>query len=180
MRHGIVLNLLFASLLLGGCATQPQKPLETVDHIDLERYMGDWYVIAHIPVFFEADAYNAVESYHLDEEDGIQTTYTFLDGGFDEEMEIMQPVGTVKNAETNAEWDMQFVWPIQAEYLITHVDEDYRTTIVSRNRRDYVRIMARSPEIPDEKYKELTSIVERQGYDISKLRKVPQRWPAKQ
>lgn len=178
MRHGIVLNLLFATLLLGGCATHPQQPLETVDHIDLERYMGDWYVIAHIPAFIEADAYNAVESYHLDEEGKIQTTYTFLDGGFDEEMEIMQPVGTVKNTETNAEWGMQFVWPMQAEYLITYLDKDYRTTIVSRNRRDYVWIMARSPEIPDEKYEKLVSIVEQQGYDSSELRKVPQRWPA--
>ncbi len=106
MRTGNILITMALLFMLGACATP--KPIPTVDHVDLQRYMGDWYVIAHIPAFIEADAHNAVESYHLDEEGRIQTTYTFLDGGFDEEMEIMQPVGTVKNTDTNAEWGMQF------------------------------------------------------------------------
>ena len=27
--------------------------LKTVDFVDLERFMGDWYVIANIPTFIE-------------------------------------------------------------------------------------------------------------------------------
>jgi apolipoprotein D and lipocalin family protein len=41
---------------LSGC--QSQKPLETVDYVDLQRFMGDWYVIANIPTFLEKNAYN--------------------------------------------------------------------------------------------------------------------------
>ena len=30
--------------------------LNTVDYVDLERFMGDWYVIANIPTFIEKGA----------------------------------------------------------------------------------------------------------------------------
>lgn len=178
MRIGMVSILLGSLLLLGGCATTQQPPLETVDQVDLERYMGDWYVIAHIPSFLDAEAYNAMESYHLGRDGRIYITYTFLDGGFEGEMEILQPVGTVINTDTNAEWGMQYLWPIQAQYLITWLDEGYNTAIVSRDKRDYVWIMARTPKIEPERYEQLVKIVKQQGYDISELRKVPQRWPA--
>ena len=42
--------------------------------------MGDWYVIANIPTFLEKDAYNAVESYRLDENGVIHTTFRFNKG----------------------------------------------------------------------------------------------------
>ena len=66
-----ILMLLFAII---GCTTGP--PIHTVDSVDLERFMGDWYVIANIPTFIEKNAYNAVESYRLAEDGTIETTFT--------------------------------------------------------------------------------------------------------
>ena len=40
-----------------------RPPIPVVAHVDLERFMGDWYVIANIPTFVEKGAHNAVESY---------------------------------------------------------------------------------------------------------------------
>ena len=37
-----------------------------VKQVDLDRFMGDWYVIANIPTFIEKDAYNAIETYRLE------------------------------------------------------------------------------------------------------------------
>ena len=48
--------------------------LKTVDYVDLERFMGDWYVIANIPTFIEKGAVNAVESYELDSKGRINTS----------------------------------------------------------------------------------------------------------
>ena len=45
----------------------------------LERFMGDWYVIANIPTPLEKGAHNAVESYRLDSNGTVATTFTFLD-----------------------------------------------------------------------------------------------------
>ena len=70
-----------ATLLLTACSTY--EPLPAVDYVDLERFSGDWYVIANIPTFLEKGAHNAVETYELNEDGTIATTFTFRDGSFD-------------------------------------------------------------------------------------------------
>ena len=49
--------------------------MPVVDYVDLERFMGDWYVIATIPTFLEKDAYNPVETYKRDDDGTIATTF---------------------------------------------------------------------------------------------------------
>ena len=73
------------ALLLIACQTTPMNPITTVKQVDLERFMGDWYVIANLPTFIERDAYNAVESYRLTDEGTVATTFTFRRGCFDGE-----------------------------------------------------------------------------------------------
>jgi apolipoprotein D and lipocalin family protein len=150
-------------------------PLKPVDHVDLERFMGDWYVIANIPTAIERGAHNAVESYRLDSNGTIATTFTFRDGGFDGARKEYHPRGWVRD-ESNAVWGMQFVWPIKADYRVVYLDDDYSVTVIGRNKRDYVWIMAREPSISEPEYAEIVSLVESMGYDISNLQKVPQQW----
>ena len=71
---------------------------------------------------------------------------------------------------------MRFVWPIKADYRIVYLDEDYITTVIGRQSRDFVWIMARTPTISDLDYERLVSFVESIGYDTSKLVRVPQLW----
>ena len=170
-----LLPALTGSLVLAGCqASLP--PLETVERVDLQRFMGDWYVIANIPTFIETDAYNAVESYRLDEDGTIATTFTFRDGSFDGAEKTYTPRGFVVDEQSNALWGMQFIWPIKADYRIIHLSEDYSETIIGRNKRDYVWYMARTPEVPADRYQRAKDLIEQAGYDVSELRRVPQRW----
>jgi apolipoprotein D and lipocalin family protein len=152
-------------------------PIRTAEHVDLESFMGDWYVIAHIPTFLESDAYNAVESYRLLDDGRIATTFSFNDGGFDGTRKTYHPTGFVLDKQSNAIWGMRFVWPFKADYRIVHVDDNYRQTIIGRSKRDYVWIMARSPQIPAEDMQELTDIIAAQGYDTAAMRSIPQQWP---
>jgi apolipoprotein D and lipocalin family protein len=170
------LPLLATFVLIAGCNAVPTMP--TAQKVDIERFMGDWYVIANIPTFVEVGAHNAVESYKLDSDGSIATTFTFRDGSFDAPEKVMRPRGFVRDHESNAVWDMQFVWPIKSEYLIAHVDPEYRETIIGRSKRDYVWIMARTPTIPAEDFARLEAKVAALGYDVAKLQKVPQRWDA--
>ena len=158
---------------LGGCSTT--EPLRPVDAVDLERFMGDWYVIANIPTALERGAYNAVESYRLNSDGTIATTFTFRDGSFDGEKKQYNPRGWVSD-ESNAVWGMQFVWPIKADYRIVYLDDDYSVTIIGRNKRDYVWIMAREPSIDDARYQEIVRLVGEMGYDTQEIQKVPQQW----
>ncbi|MES2438238.1 MAG: lipocalin family protein [Verrucomicrobiota bacterium] len=143
--------------------------------VDLKRFMGEWYVIGNIPIFVEKEAYNAKETYELAEDGTIATTFTFNKGAFDGPLKTMHPKGTVHNKETNAEWRMQFIWPVKSAYLITYLSEDYQTTIIGVPDRKYAWIMARTKTLPDATYQELVAELKRQGHDVSKLRKVPQR-----
>jgi apolipoprotein D and lipocalin family protein len=148
-------------------------PIHTVPSVDLNRFMGDWYVIANIPTFIEKEAYNAVESYRLAEDGTIDTTFKFNRGGFDGPLKTYNPRGFVKDKESNAVWGMQFIWPFKAEYRIIFLSEDYSTTVIGRTQRDYVWIMARQPSISDENYAQILNFLQEQGYDISKVQKVP-------
>lgn len=154
-------------------------PLKTVERLDLERYMGKWHVIACIPTFIETEAYNAVETYRLETDGTIDTVFTFNQGGFDGPAKRYNPRGFVRDPVNKSTWGMQFIWPIKAEFLVTHVSADYTQTVVGRNKRDYVWIMARTPEIAAADYERLVAELRAQGYDVGKLRKVPQRWPAR-
>ncbi len=173
---GLVVVGVVGCLLAGGCAS-PLPPLKTVEKVDLGRYMGPWYVIASIPTFIEKQAYNGIETYRLDPDGTVDTVFTFNDGGFDGPAKRYNPRGFVRDTVNNSTWGMQFIWPIKAEFLITHLNADYSQTVIGRNARDYVWIMARTPEIPEADYQRLLGELKAQGYDLAKLRKVPQRWP---
>ncbi len=155
-----------------------RQPMPTVDRVDLDRFMGDWYVVAHIPAGPEKEAYNAVESYRLNDDGTIATTYAFNVGAFDAKRKVMTPKGFVTGDESNAEWKMQFVWPFKAEYLIVHLDDDYSQTIVGRTKRDYAWIMTRDPDPGEGVIDALVARLAELGYDTSKVRRVPQRWPS--
>ena len=160
-------------------ACSARTPLPTASHVEIERFMGDWYVQGHVPASAERNAYNAVESYARDGGGKILTSYAFREGGFDGDVEVMEPGGFVGDDGTNAEWGMKFLsWlPIRMEYLVAYVDDDYTETIVGRTKRDYAWIMTRDPEISDERYERLVRRVVDLGYDGEAIRRVPQRWP---
>jgi apolipoprotein D and lipocalin family protein len=167
------LLFLVPAMSLAACsATLP--PVRSVAHVDLDRFMGDWYVIASIPTFIERDAYNAVESYTRAGEKEIDTTFRFNKGSFDGPLEVYRPTGYVSDDPSNAIWGMQFIWPIKADYRVMYLNDDYTQTVIGRNKRDYVWIMARTPAIPEADYSALGSLIADQGYDISKLVRVPQ------
>lgn len=158
--------------LISACSSV--QPIETMKQVDLNRFMGKWYVIACIPTLIEKDVYNGIETYTLKSDGTIDTVFTFNKGGFTGEAKRYNPKGFVVKNTGNAVWGMQFIWPIKAEYRISYVDEDYQQTIIARSARDYVWLMARSPKISDDQYNSLVKRIQEMGYDTQKLVKIPQ------
>ena len=149
------------------------SPVRTVAHVDLDRFMGDWYVIASIPTFIEHDAHNAVESYRRAGDRQIDTTFRFNKGAFDGPLKIYNPVGYVTEDPSNAIWGMQFIWPFKGDFRIIYLDDDYQLTVIGRAKRDYVWIMSRSPEFSDAEFERMKAFIESVGYDGSKLERPP-------
>ncbi|WP_317622855.1 lipocalin family protein [Thiohalophilus sp.] len=175
MKPGLMIPTVLLTLTVAACGSYP--PLRTADEVNIPRFMGDWYVIANIPTFIETGAHNAVESYALNEDGTIATTFSFRQDSFEGEKKVYHPTGYIHDSESNAVWGMQFIWPIKADYRIVYVDEDYTHTIIGRLKRDYVWIMARTPQVSDATYKKLIAILQQEGYDTGEIERVPQSWP---
>lgn len=172
--------ILFATmaLMLSGCQSVPQPPIALAGPVDLPRFMGDWYVIANIPTFVEKGAHNAVESYRLAKDGTVETTFTFRANSFDGPEKRYNPRGFVVENTGNAVWGMQFIWPIKADYRIVYLSPDYSQTVIGRDKRDYVWVMARTPSIPESDYQNILAFLAGQGYDTARIERVPQRWGA--
>ena len=155
-------------LSLNGCMTQP--PIKTVSEVNLQKFMGPWYVIGHIPTFIEKNAFNAIESYELNQDGTIGTTFTFNEGALTGPLKTYKPKGFVIKDSGNALWGMQFIWPIKAQYKIVYLDEAYQNTIIARDDRDYVWIMSREKKIEQKTLEQLVKKIETDGYDIKKIR----------
>jgi apolipoprotein D and lipocalin family protein len=162
------------ALLTAGCEETGGEPMETVPYVDLERFMGDWYVVANIPTFVEKGAHNAVESYALNDDGSIATTFTFNKDAFDGDLKTYHPTGFVLDKTTNARWGMQFIWPIKADFRVIYLDDDYSLTVIGRSKRDYVWVMARNPDFSDDELQRMRDFIASVGYDPSKLQRVPQ------
>jgi apolipoprotein D and lipocalin family protein len=167
-----VKSIILAALLLIGTGCQTMKPIHTVDTVDLNRFMGDWYVIASIPNFIEKDAFNAMESYRLDDDGTVATTFRFNKGSLDGPIKEYNPRGFIRDKQSNAVWGMQFIWPFKAEYRIIYLNKDYSQTVIGRTKRDYVWIMARNKTIPHADYDKILKFLLDQDYNINDIRKV--------
>lgn len=152
-------------------------PIKPVAHVDLPRFMGDWYVIAAIPTRFEKSAFNAVETYELKPDGEVATSFHFRDGSFDKPVKSIHSTGFVKKGTGNAVWGVQVFWPIKAQYVVTYLKDDYSQVIVARDARDYTWVMARTPTVSQADYDALMAKVKALGYPMDKVRKVPQSWP---
>lgn len=169
-------SLLMACAVLlnaSACASE-LPPITPVAHVDLPRFMGNWYVIATIPTRFEKNAYDALEVYTLKPDGNVATSFHFREGSFDGEKKDIHSTGIVKPGSGNAVWGVQVFWPLKAQYIVAWLKDDYSQVIVARDARDYTWVMARTPTIPQADYDALLARVQALGYPMDKVRKVPQ------
>lgn len=174
-----IFSVAFSLAIIGltnGCALN-DTPLPTAENVNIDLFMGRWYVHGYTPIIVDKNAHNAIEHYRLDADEKIQTTYQFRDGGFDGEIKTHTPVGWVhEKVASNAEWRMQFIWPFSADYIILHLDADYSETIVAHPSRKYAWIMLRDDTVSDADYDRLLSKLETAGYDTDIMQKLPHNW----
>jgi apolipoprotein D and lipocalin family protein len=166
MQKTIIFIPVMLGLLLAGCATNKRVPMQPVSTVDLNRFMGAWYVIAGIPTAPERGAINPIERYELNDNGTVATTFSYTKG---DKQKVLNATGFIQEGSKNAIWGMQFIWPIKADYRIVYLDTDYKHTIVGREKRDYLWIMSREAPVSDATLDELIDIAISLGYDKSKI-----------
>ena len=150
-------------------------PLKTVPHVDLQRYVGDWYVIANIPYSLENGKVGTFDRYAMRPDGKMDNVYYFRRGSLDAPLEKWSGVAWVHNKETNAEWRVQFIWPLRVPYLIIDLDPDYQWSVIGYPSRKLAWVLSRKPNLDEATYQGILKRLEAQGYDPKLIAKVPQR-----
>jgi apolipoprotein D and lipocalin family protein len=172
----LLLPLLSAALPFLACTAlaAPARPLRTVPHVDLVRYMGDWRVIANVPYFAEKGCVDSIESYRLRPDGKIANTFTYRKRSFSQPQKQIHAVATVYDHQTNAEWRVRFFGIVAASYFITDLDPGYQWAVVAHPSRKYGWVLARTRTLPDHTYRAILGRLKAQGYDPAQFKKVPQ------
>lgn len=175
LPHLLGATLLTLTAFLAGCASTPKlAPLKTVSFVDLERYTGRWYVIANIPYFLERGKVASYDTYARRPDGTFTNNFTFRRDTITSPEVTWHGTAKIKNAATNAEWAVQFVWPFTADYLVIDLDPDYRWAVVGHPSRKLLWVLARDRQLPDAIYNAIVQRTASQGYDPTRITKVPQ------
>ena len=151
----------------------PGGALTLAPEVDLNRYMGRWYVIANIPYAFDNGDVGAYVEYKRDG-DNIEDVYYAHRPDFDHPLHERKGQAYVVKNTHNAEWRVTYLWPVYTSYKILYVDPDYQFALVGYPGRSLGWVYARSPHVDDAKLKSLLARFAADGYDVSQFRRVPQ------
>lgn len=169
--------LLPGLLLLAACAStggNAMPPLATTAQVDLERYMGRWWVIANIPYFAENGKVATADIYDLRPDGRIGNVYAYRKA-FDKPEKQMTGVATVQPGTGNAQWKIAFFGGlVRADYLILEVTPDYSWALIGHPKRNLAWIFAREQAMDEATYETLRAKFAGYGYDPARLQRVPQ------
>lgn len=163
-------------LLLTACsagAVRDTPPLTAAPAVDLERFMGTWYVIAHVPYFFEEGKVATRDEYRLRSDGRIDNDFVFKKR-FGEPDRRWRGISTVVPGSNGARWKVRFIWPFSTELVVVHVDDDYGGAALATPDRKLAWIFGREATMDPARYARLLGRLEAQGIAPERLRPVPQ------
>jgi apolipoprotein D and lipocalin family protein len=166
----IFLSLLFLiTVTQNADASLAGTPLRTVEHVELERYLGKWYEISSYPQRFQKGCTATTANYSLKDNGNIRVI---------NECRLQSPQGKLKVAKgtakivdevSNAKLKVSFFWPFYGAYWIIDLGENYEYAVVGHPDRNYLWILSRTPTMDATTYQEILARLTEQQYDISKL-----------
>ena len=159
MKTLLLILLIFMSFIKGA------DTMKTVEFVDLEKFMGKWFVIALVPNMIEKGATNSSDTYVLNEDGTIDITYNAIKDG---KQRQLKQKGTVVNQSSNAEWTIQmrkpFVPFMKFPFKIVYVDENYEYMAVGYPKNTMGWIMGRSSSLSEEDYNKIINSLIELGY----------------
>lgn len=156
------------------------EPLQAVEKIELNKYLGTWHEVARKPLYFQRKCdSNVTANYSLNKNGNIKvdnSCYT-KDGKFKQTI----GEGFVQNAPSNSKLKVSFLpkiirWlPVgRGDYWVLKIDENYETVLVGEPDKKYMWILSRSQQPQPEVVQEYLNYAESLGYDLSDLIKTKQ------
>jgi apolipoprotein D and lipocalin family protein len=173
-RRSRLVLLAFVALALAACASTPAVERGGGSQLDLQRFMGTWHVIAHIPYFAERGHVASREEYTLREDGRIAVRYVYQEG-FSEPVKTLESRAKVKGGSGNREWALRFYGVIPAKLRVLEVAPDYSWALIDYPGRDMGWIFGRSADMEDAQYQQLVLKMRERGVNARELVRIPQR-----
>lgn len=164
--------LLMLMVGLYGCKT---ADLETVPHVNIERYMGTWYEISSIPQRFQRGCNCTMAQYTLHKDKGyVEVLNSCRKYSVSGTIDTAKGKAFVANHETNAKLKVQFFWPFKGKYWIISLADDYTYAMVGHPNRKYLWILNRMPQMEEQQYQKLVALAAAKGFDTRLLQRTNQ------
>jgi apolipoprotein D and lipocalin family protein len=163
--------------LFTGCASVPKSLPTTVAYVDLDRYLGRWYVISHVPYFLEKGKVASYDTYARRPDGKLVNNFTFRQGTVTAAEKTWHGVAWVTDTTTNATWKVQFVWPLSVTYKIFALDPDYHWAVVGTGDAGLLWVLARDRSLPPATYAAILAELRAKSIATDKLAFVPQTVP---
>lgn len=156
-------------------ATEPT----TVDSVDLDKYVGTWYEIGRLPMYFQRNCASDVTANYTQKTDGSGIIVT--NKCLDKDGSAIVAEGLAKPADsTGSKLKVTFLpswirWlPVgRADYWVLARDDDYQTALVGTPDKEYLWLLARSPNISQQTYAKYRQIAQEQGYNLKAFTLTP-------
>ncbi len=161
--------IVFGALGLASAPAQ-DRPLDVVDHVDLERYLGTWYEIATIPQRFQKGCVGVTATYSLRPDGKIRVINRCRKETLDGKLRDIEGKAWVVDKKTNAKLKVQFFWPFSGDYWIIELDAGYQWAVVGHPNRNYLWILCRKPRMEQALYDDLIDRIDNKGYDIARIK----------
>ena len=165
-------------LALAGCASVPSgmQPLDLVDSVDVQKYLGRWYEIARFQSGFEKSIVGATAEYSLRPDGRIQVVNSGFKKALDGTYTEVKAVAWVPDTAVPGALKVKFFGLFTSDYLIFGLDQaGYSWALVGNNERKFIWFLSRTPTVSDELLAKMKAIATSQGYDLSGLYLVPQK-----
>lgn len=171
-----VISVVLPILLLGCFADKGiiMKPLKTVNFVDLNRYVGEWYEIARYPNSFQKGCVGSRATYTLRDDGKIHVINECYDKSFSGKLRSAKGKAWAVGKETNAKLKVSFFWPFAGDYWIINLGQDYEYAVVGHPDRKYLWILSRTSEMDEDVYQSILTRLHEQDYDTAKLIKTEQ------
>lgn len=152
---------------LNSCATIPEGA-EAVKPFYKEKYLGKWYEIARLDFKYEKDLNNTTAEYSLNNNGTIKVNN---EGYHIIKKEWKQAIGKAKfvGNDNVAMLKVSFFGPFYSGYNVIAIDNDYNYALVAGKNLDYLWILSRTTNIPEEVKNNYLKIAEAIGYNTDDL-----------
>ncbi len=163
-------------LLCGSRTAAPAfSTLEVVKDVDLNRYLGLWYEIARLPMYFEKNLVAVTAEYSLRKDGKIMVKNSGDVKVIGGRRKVAIGRAWVPDPSESAKLKVSFFGPFSADYWIIELDtEEYSYAVVGEPDRKYFWILSRTPVMDEMLYSEIVARAAEKGFDVSRLYCTPQ------